>query len=304
VSALYDGAVVHQRFAPRPHRLRYRIFQLLIDVDELPALDRSLRLFAHNRFALFSLHDRDHGAGDGAPLRAYAESVLARAGIDIGGGPIRLLCMPRVLGYVFNPLSLYYCHRPDGALAAVILEVSNTFGERHSYVIPSGANGRVRRTCPKSFFVSPFMGMDMAYDFRLAAPGAQALTAILGRGPDGAPLLAATFAGARRALTDTVLARTFLTHPLMTLKVVGAIHWEAAKLVLKGVKLRRKPAPPAEPLTVLAASETDPPAANQSQPHRRAGHVALVRRRRRLQAQRAERAQVAVGEQPQVKLPA
>jgi hypothetical protein len=251
-SALYDGAVVHQRMSPRRHRLRYRLFQVLIDLDEAPALDRAFRLFAHNRFALFSLHDRDHLAGERRPLRPQIEVILAAAGIDAGGGPIRLLCMPRVLGYVFNPLSVFYCHRPSGALAAAVLEVNNTFGERHSYVIEAGADGKVaRRGCAKSFFVSPFLGLDMTYDFRLAAPGETAATAILGRGADGAPIISAAFAGQRRALDDKALIGAFFGHPLLTLKVVLAIHWEAAKLLAKGVRLRPKPTPPPRSVTVL-----------------------------------------------------
>lgn len=254
VSALYDGAVVHQRLSPRRHRLRYRLFQLLLDLDELPRLHFGLRLFAHNRFALFSLHDRDHLAGDGRPLRAQVEAMLASAGIDIGGGPIRLLCMPRVLGYVFNPLSIYFCHRPSGALAAAVLEVNNTFGERHVYLVeaePAAGRQIVRRGCAKTFFVSPFMGLEMSYDFRLAAPAETVTTAILGRGPDGAPLIAAAFAGERRALTDRTLGRAFVAHPLLTLKVILAIHWEAVKLLAKGIGLRRKPAPPAAGVTVV-----------------------------------------------------
>jgi DUF1365 family protein len=251
-SGLYDGAVVHQRMSPRRHRLRYRLFQLLVDLDALPALSRDLRLFAHNRFALFSLHDRDHLAGERRPLRPQIESMLSAAGIDAAGGPIRLLCMPRVLGYVFNPLSVFYCHRPSGELAAVVLEVNNTFGERHSYVIEAGADGKVaRRGCAKAFFVSPFLGLDMTYDFRLAAPGETAATAILARGPDGAPVISAAFASRRQALDDRALARAFVSHPLLTLKVVLAIHWEALKLLAKGVRLRSKPTPPPRAVTVV-----------------------------------------------------
>jgi hypothetical protein len=263
-SALYDGAVVHQRLAPRRHRLRYRLFQLLLDLDELPQLDRRLRLFGHNRFALFSLCDRDHLAGDPRPLRAQVEAMLGDAGIDLAGGPIRLFCMPRVLGYVFNPLSIFYCHRATGELAAVVLEVHNTFGERHVYLIEAEAGAGdqlVRRGCAKTFFVSPFLGLEMSYDFRLAAPGERAATAILGRGADGAPVIAAAFAGERRELDDPTLARALVGHPLLTLKVILAIHWEAAKLLAKGVGLRRKPEPPAEAVTVV---RPDPgrPAAN------------------------------------------
>ena len=241
ISAIYDGSVTHQRLTPRRHRLRYRLFQLCLDLDELPALDARLRLFAHNRFAVFSLHDRDHLAGEPWPLRPQVAAILRRAGIEIDGGPIRLLCMPRVLGYVFNPLSIYYCHRPSGELAAAVLEVNNTFGERHCYVVEAAGGSVVRRGCAKTFFVSPFLGLDMTYDFRLAAPAERVTTAILGRGSDGGPVIAAAFSGARRELDDGRLARAFCSHPLLTLKVVAAIHWEAAKLLAKGVKLQPRP---------------------------------------------------------------
>jgi DUF1365 family protein len=305
-SGLYDGAVAHQRLTPRRHRLRCRLFQLCLDLDELPALDVGLKLFAHNRFALFSFHDRDHLAGEPWPLRPQVEGLLRRAGIDIAGGPIRLLCMPRVLGYVFNPLSLFYCHRPGGELAAVVLEVNNTFGERHSYVVEArrgSGDALIHRGCAKAFFVSPFMGLDMTYDFRLGVPGERVATAILGRGADGAPIINAVFTGARRELTDAELARAFLRHPLLTLKVVAAIHWEAVKLIAKGVKLRAKPAPPPHPLTVVG-SEVDAPTAHEAEAQRLAGDIADLGRRRRLQAYEAECAEIAVGEEPQVKLTA
>ena len=262
-SGLYDGAVVHERLTPRRHRLRYRLFQLLLDLDELPALSRGLTLFGHDRFALFSLHERDHLAGDSRPLRVQVEAMLAQAGIDTGGGPIRLLCMPRMLGYVFNPLSVFYCHRPSGELAAVVLEVNNTFGERHVYLVeaePGGGDKVVRRGCAKTFFVSPFMGLDMTYDFRLAAPGERATTAILGRGPEGAPIITAAFSGQRRELSDRTLFAAFLGHPLLTLKVVAAIHWEAARLLARGVRLRVRPAPPRNAVTVVRADRAERPA--------------------------------------------
>ena len=257
MSALYDGVVVHRRFAPRVHRLRYRLFQLLLDLDELPTLDRGRKLFGHNRFALFSHYDRDHGDRSGRPLRGQIGALLKRAGLSAGGGPIRLLAMPRVLGYVFNPLSLYYCHRPTGELAAVVLEVNNTFGERHFYVAPA-EGGMVRTNCAKALFVSPLMGMDMSYDFRLAAPGETAEVAILGRDGAGAPLIFARFAGRRRPLTDRALLGAFFAHPLLTLKVIAAIHLEAAKLIAKGIRLRPKPTPQVRAITVASAA----PAAN------------------------------------------
>jgi DUF1365 family protein len=255
-SALYDGVVTHQRFSPRRHFLRYRLFQMLLDLDELPALDARLRLFGHNRFSLFSFHDRDHLGGENAPLRAQVEAALARAGLDIAGGPIRVLCMPRVLGYVFNPLSLFYCHRPSGELAAVLLEVNNTFGERHSYLAPARAGGVVRESCAKAFFVSPFLDLGMTYDFRLRTPEAVVSTAIHGRDAGGSTIIAAAFAGARRTLSDAALARVFFTHPLLTLKVTFAIHWEALKLLAKGVGLKRRPRAPREPVTVVGRARS------------------------------------------------
>jgi DUF1365 family protein len=251
-SGLYLGAVTHRRFKPRRHSLRYRLFMLLLDLDELEALDRERRLFGYHRRALLSFHDADHGDGSGAPLRPQIERRLEAAGLPVGG-PIRILCLPRVLGFVFNPLSEIYCHAPDGRLVAIVHQVTNTFGERHSYLLPvEEADGAaVRQGCGKRFYVSPFMDMDLAYDFRIVPPGERVSTAIRVRDADG-PVLSAAFSGERRPMTDANLLEAWLGHPLVTFKVVAAIHWEALRLWLKGVKLRRRPPPPAEPFTVQA----------------------------------------------------
>ncbi len=252
-SGLYQGRVMHQRLRPRRHRLSYRIFQMLLDLDELPALDRAHRLFGYNRPGLLSFHDRDHGAGDGSSLRAYVEGVLADAGLDLRGGPVRLLCMPRVLGQAFNPLSLYFCHRRDGMLAAILYEVRNTFGQRHSYLIPverqSGAT--VRQACEKVFYVSPFMDMNLGYAFDIRPPGEDVFIGV--RSSDGeGPLLLATFRAERSELSDRAILGAFLSSPLLALKVVGSIHWEALKLWLKGVRLRRRPPAPDHAVTLPA----------------------------------------------------
>ena len=249
-SALFRGRVVHQRFAPKAHSLNYRMFQGLFDLDELPALSRDLKLFSHNRFNLFSFFDRDHGDGR-LGLRSYVEEVLLTAGIDIAGGPIRLLCMPRILGHVFNPLSLYYCHRSDGSVAAVLYEVNNTFGQRHSYLIEAqaGPDGILNQACDKRFYVSPFMSMDMTYDFTLTTPGKAISTTIHGADAAGQRLITAIFSGHREAITDKALIKAFFAYPLLTLKVVAAIHWEAAKLFAKGVSLRARPPAPARAVT-------------------------------------------------------
>ena len=237
-SALYVGSVVHHRLTPRPHRFRYRLYWLLIDLDELPRLSGALRLFGHNRRALFSLSERDHGDGSATPLRAQAEALLAQAGLDLEGGAIRLLCMPRTLGYDFNPLSVYFCHRGDGALAALIYEVHNTFGERHSYVLPA-AEGQ---SCAKAFFVSPFMAMGLRYEFKVSPPGERLALAIRASGPDG-PVLRAALPAQRRPLTDAALLKAGLSVPAIGLKTMAAIHWEAARLWLKGAPYIGRPAP-------------------------------------------------------------
>jgi uncharacterized protein len=251
-SALYAGAVAHQRLTPTRHRLRYSMFQILFDLDETPALSSRLRLFSHNRFNLFSFHDRDHGDGRSGGLRAYVEETLGALGIALGGGAIRLLCMPRLFGHVFNPLSIYYCHRADGTLAAMLYEVNNTFGERHSYLIAVAPDdgGPIRQSCEKAFYVSPFMDMAMTYDFKVTAPGDAVTTTVSGSAPDGSPIIIAAFAGRRRELTDRVLFHALFAYPLLTLKVVAAIHFEALKLILKGMRIRPRPPAPTQAVTV------------------------------------------------------
>lgn len=252
-SALYVGSVSHRRVTPRRHRLRYRVFWLLLDLDEPRDLSRRLCLFSHNRFNLFSFHDRDHGDGESTP-RAYVERVLKRQGIDIGAGRVSLLCMPRILGYVFNPLSIYFCHRQDGTLAALLYEVRNTFGQKHSYLIPVQEPGDVvRQRCAKAFYVSPFMDMRLSYDFRIAPPADDVSVVVAASGDQG-PVLVASLTGTRRALTDAALAGVFLSHPLLTLKVMGAIHWEALKLWVKGLRLRPRPPAPAQEISYVSVN--------------------------------------------------
>ncbi len=249
-SGLYRGVVTHARMRPRLHRLRYHIFMTLLDLGELERLDRSLRLFGHNRAGLISFYDTDHLSGRGG-LKAEVEGLLDRAGIDIGGGAIRLLCMPRVLGFVFNPISVYFCHRSDGSAAAMLYEVNNTFGQRHAYLIPvePSKDQAIIQCCDKALHVSPFMDMAMRYHFRTAPPGDEAVLAIDGHDSQG-PMIAAAFHGRREALTDGAILKAFAAHPLLSLTVLAAIHWEAVKLLLKGLRLRGgAPAPP-EPVTI------------------------------------------------------
>ena len=251
-SVLYVGSVMHRRLAPRRHRLRYRAFWMLLDLDEADKLGGRLSLFSRNRFNLFSFHDKDHGDGQSASLRDYVDRVLAGQGIDCRGGRIALLCMPRILGYVFNPLSIYFCHRADGSLAALLYEVRNTFGQMHSYLLPVQGNAPlVHQHCAKEFYVSPFLDMDMTYDFRVAPPGKRVSVVVAVDDKRGA-VLVASLSGERRALSDRSLAAIFVSLPLMTLKVMAAIHWEALKIWWKGMRLYPRPPAPRHAVTVAS----------------------------------------------------
>jgi DUF1365 family protein len=255
-SCLYSGKVMHRRLRPKPHRLRYRVAWMLLDLDEITALPQKLRLFSYNGFNAVSFFDRDHGDGSGRPLRPQVEAHLRDAGITPDGGPIRLLCMPRMFGYGFNPLSVYFCHRRDGALAAILYEVHNTFRQRHSYLIPVdpaagiAAGATIDQQCRKGFYVSPFMDMDLHYAFRVVVPDSRVAVAIRTADRDGL-VLAAALSGDRLALTDAALLRLLVAYPLLTLRVIGAIHWHALKMVLKGFRLRQRPCPPTAPVTVV-----------------------------------------------------
>ena len=235
-SAIYEGMVVHQRLRPKRHRLQYRVFSLLLDLDELESLKGRFRLLGIERAGLLSFRSKDHGDGR-TPLRQWAARLIDDAGISFDGGRIELLCYPRMFGFVFNPLSVYFCRNRDGALAAILYEVHNTHGERHTYVIPASEGaGPVTHQAAKTFFVSPFMPMDCVYRFRLNAPGEKVGVSIMEDDAEGL-LLTASFTGRRTELGAAALRRLLIAYPLMTLKVVAGIHWEALRLLLKGMKI-------------------------------------------------------------------
>lgn len=246
-ATLYVGRVIHARLKPKPHRFAYRVFSLLIDLDRLDEADRRSRLFSVGRFNLVSFHESDHGVGEG-PLRDQLRAALGRAGVDLAGGRILLLCYPRVLGYAFNPIATYWAYDADGALKAVVYEVTNTFHERHAYVAPV-RNGELgpaglRQARDKLMYVSPFLDMAMAYRFRLRPPGEGVRLRILESDAEG-PILAATFAGEREKLSGATIVKLCARLPLMTLKVIAAIHWEALRLWIKGIALAEHPPAPA-----------------------------------------------------------
>jgi len=261
-SAIYRGQVMHQRLRPLRHRLQYRMFTLLLDLDELPALDARLRWFSVGRFNLFSFRPSDHGdgtAGDVPALRAHVDTL---AGLPTGGA-IRLLAMPRLLGYAFNPLSVWFCHAPEGPLRAIVYEVNNTFGERHSYLIEVDEAQRaapvVEQRSGKQLYVSPFLGMALEYRFRIEPPRERLSIGVsVHDSGDGAAVLNARLDAARAPLTDGALLRLLVTHPLLTLKVVVGIHWEALRLWLKGARLHERPAAPDRPMTIVRADASTP----------------------------------------------
>ncbi|GAA0584448.1 DUF1365 domain-containing protein [Rhizomicrobium electricum] len=234
-STLCVGSVMHRRLAPRRHHFRYKAFWLFLDLDEIPAHSRSLRWFSYNKPNLFSLYDRDHGNGSSVPLTDQIREEAKNAGI--AAEKIFVLLMPRVLGYTFNPLSTFFCYDAGGVLTAIRYEVHNTFGERHTYLLPvDGASGPVKQTCRKSFYVSPFLGMAMRYDFRVAQDDDR-INIGINVSHDDQLMLCAVLTGEHQPLTDRNLLKLFFAIPLQTFKVTAAIHWQALKLWRKGLRI-------------------------------------------------------------------
>ncbi len=246
-AALYTGEVMHQRMKPFGHRFQYRVFSLFVDLDRLVEADSLSALFSVNKRNMVAFHEKDH-CGDSSTLRAYADGLLSDAGLAERAARIVLVCYPRILGYVFNPISVYYAYGTDERMMAAIYEVRNTFGERHTYVCPVSdgemTEGGLRQSCDKIFHVSPFIPMQMRYHFRMLPPGDEIRWRILETDAEG-PLLAATFTGRRQTMATATLLALTVRIPFLTLKIVAGIHWEALKLWLKGAKYIPKPkAPP------------------------------------------------------------
>ncbi len=247
--SLYRGQLFHERrIAPR-YQFRYRVFSLLLDIDRLEEAAQTHRLFGYNRLNLLGFYDRDHGPKDGSALRPWIDQQLHAAGIDLAGGPVQLLCYPRVLGYVFNPLSIWYCWHADGSLRAVLCEVRNTFGEWHGYLVHEQGQPlpeRLRAEAVKVFHVSPFLPREGHYRFRFQPPGERYSATVNWHSEDSGeqPALIAVQSGQRQKGGDGGLVRAALAVPLMTLKVIGAIHWHALKIWLRGGRFHRKPGAP------------------------------------------------------------
>lgn len=245
-SCLYHGSVYHKRLKPFIHELNYRVFYLWLNLDDIPALANNTRWFSYNRFNLFSFYDRDHASRDGTPIRPWIEKALKEKGYDdCLGGEIYVLCYPRILGYVFNPLTMFFCYDKKGTLRTILHEVKNTFGDQHGYLLPveKDENGLIQQSCDKIFHVSPFIQMDAAYAFKIREPDDK-LAVTITQDIDEENFLIATLMGKKDTLSSARLLKSFFKYPLMTVKVIFAIHYEAFHLWRKGATFYKRPTPP------------------------------------------------------------
>jgi uncharacterized protein len=246
-ASLYLGDVMHARMKPKGHRFNYSVYSLLIDLDRLDQAHKASRLFSVSRFNVMAFHEKDHGPEDGSPLAQHARDLLAASGSTCTVSRVLLLCYPRIFGYTFNPIAVYFLYDVTNTLVGVIYEVRNTFGEKHTYVAPVRegelSEAGLRQERDKLFHVSPFMGMAMRYRFRIRPPSGDVALRILETDEQG-PILAASFIGRQSGFGTASIIKAFLRIPLLTFKIVGGIHWEAMKLWFKGIRFHRSPPPP------------------------------------------------------------
>ena len=237
-SCIYNGEVTHTRFKPVRHFLKYKTFSLLIDLDEINLLDKSIGIFSYNKFNIFSFYDKDHGDRYGGNLKDWVISNLKKFQINENITNIKILCYPRILGYVFNPLSIFYCYEKD-KLVAIFYEVKNTFNEQHTYIFKIKNNEEIIQKCRKKFYVSPFMDMETFYNFKLINPNDKLSVFIKQTDADGT-ILTATQTGDKKEFSFKQLAINFFKYPLMTIKIIGSIHYEALLLWKKGAIYRKR----------------------------------------------------------------
>ena len=235
---LYTGTVRHRRFSPREHSFTYSLFMALMDVDSIASQMAVSKLTALNRFGLAAFHDADHIGDPRRPLRDRVHASAQQAGHPLPDGPIYLLTHLRYAGYVFNPISLYYCCDRQGDVAAVLADVRNTYGGRRSYWLQplDDSTRRFRSFAEKKLYVSPFMTMDAEYEFVLTPPGPSLVAHMnVAEQASRARLFDATLELTRRDWTAANVRKTLIGYPFMTAKVIGGIHFEALRLLLKGL---------------------------------------------------------------------
>ena len=239
-SYIYTGTVIHKRFKPKIHTFNYKVFSLLIDLSEIDILHKTLRLFSYNKFNIISFFNKDHGPRDGSSLKNWVLDNLKKNDIESEDVKIKLLCYPRIFGYVFNPLSVFYVYDKNSVLIAILYEVKNTFGEQHSYIFKTKKEQNlIQHVCKKKFHVSPFIEMNCIYFFRLLKPGNKISVIIDVQDLEG-KILYASQDGVKSELNNNNLFKSYLKHPLMTFKIIIAIHFEAFKLWTKGIKFIKK----------------------------------------------------------------
>ena len=240
-SCIYSGLVTHKRFKPKKHFFSYKTFSLLIDLNEIKDLDKKIKFFSFNKFNILSFYNIDHGPRDGSSLIKWAKKILSKGKININGGTIKILCYPRFFGYVFNPLSIFYCYDKNSKLKTILYEVKNTFNEQHTYIFSNKKSSphTILHKCKKKFYVSPFIKMQTFYNFRLSIPKKKIKVSIKQTDEKGL-LLIAQQTGEKVILNSQNLFYEFLKHPLMSFKVIMAIHFEAFRLWIKGVSLVKK----------------------------------------------------------------
>tara|TARA_B100001939_G_scaffold300458_1_gene276434 strand:+ start:668 stop:1426 length:759 start_codon:yes stop_codon:yes gene_type:complete len=238
-SCIYNGTVIHKRFKPKIHFFKYKVFSLLIDLSELNNLDKKVGFFSYNKFNLISFFDKDHGDRDGSSVINWVKKNLKENDVNCENIRIKLLCYPRILGYVFNPLSIFYVYDKNDKLISLLYEVKNTFGEQHTYIFKIKENNLLQHNCEKKFHVSPFIEMNCSYFFRTLKP-ADKISIIIDQYQLNEKILYASQDGKRTDFTTSELIKSYLKHPLMTFKVIAAIHFEAFKLWTKGIKFIQK----------------------------------------------------------------
>ncbi len=239
-SCIYPGYITHERFQPKKHFFSYKIFSLLINLNEVESLEKKIKFFSYNKFNILSFYNIDHGSRDGSSLSKWVKNVLKKSKINIKLGNIKLLCYPRFFGYVFNPLSIFYCYDKNSKLKAILYEVKNTFDEQHTYIFRcSSSNKLILHKCNKKFYVSPFIKMKTFYNFRLLKPDTK-LNILIKQYDSKGLLFIARQVGKRVDLTSKNLFYEFIKHPFMSFKVILAIHFEAFRLWSKGIKHVKK----------------------------------------------------------------